>query len=109
MIDPVLESQSASVRTRLPAANELIFLGRYRLTSSAPSGFPSTCPTRETRTSPLCRFEVIVRDNDLNRPRRRATSSRSSCRAGPCWMMSSIPRRVLHPGRPLPGGNLTVD
>jgi hypothetical protein len=44
--------------------NQLIFLGRYRLTSAAPSGFPSTCPKRETPTSPLCRFEVIVQDND---------------------------------------------
>jgi hypothetical protein len=49
-----------------PGGNELIFLGRYRLTSSAPAGFPSTCPTRETKTKPLCRFEVIVRDNDMN-------------------------------------------
>ena len=27
-----------------PPENQLIFLGRYCLTSSAPSGFPSTCP-----------------------------------------------------------------
>ncbi len=26
--------------------------------------FPSACPTRET--TPLCRFEVIVEDNDRN-------------------------------------------
>jgi hypothetical protein len=26
--------------------------------------FPTACPTRETPSSPLCRFEVIVRDND---------------------------------------------
>jgi hypothetical protein len=50
-----------------PNPNELIFLGRYRLVSSAPAGFPSTCPTRETKTTPLCRFEVVVRDNDMNR------------------------------------------
>ena len=50
-----------------PGGNELIFLGRYYLTSSAPAGFPSTCPTRETATTPLCRFEVIVHDNDKNR------------------------------------------
>jgi hypothetical protein len=35
--------------------------------SSAPRGFPTTaCPTRETTTSPLCRFEVTVKDNDKN-------------------------------------------
>ncbi|HWT26258.1 MAG TPA: hypothetical protein VN213_22305 [Solirubrobacteraceae bacterium] len=35
--------------------------------SRAPAGPASTCPRRETRTTPLCRFEVIVRDNDTNR------------------------------------------
>jgi hypothetical protein len=49
-----------------PGGNELIFLGRYRLITSAPAGFPTTCPTRERKTIPLCRFEVIVRDNDGN-------------------------------------------
>jgi hypothetical protein len=47
-----------------PGGNELIFLGRYRLTTSAPAGFPTTCRTRETKTTPLCRFEVEVHDND---------------------------------------------
>ena len=28
---------------------------------------PVVSPTRETTTSPLCRFEVIVQDNDRNR------------------------------------------
>jgi hypothetical protein len=44
----------------------LTFLGRYYLTSSAPAGFPKSCPTRETATTPLCRFEVQVKDNDGN-------------------------------------------
>jgi hypothetical protein len=66
-IDPVLESLICSGQNPPPGANpnELIFLGRYRLTSSPPAGFPSTC--RESETTPLCRFEVIVRDNDVNR------------------------------------------
>lgn len=63
-IDPVLESQICIGENPPPGGNELIFLGRYSLTSSPPVGFPSTCRTRETPTSPLCRFEVIVRDND---------------------------------------------
>ena len=42
------------------------FVGRYRPTTSPPPGFPSTCPTREKKGTPLCRFEVIVRDNDMN-------------------------------------------
>ena len=66
-IDPVVESAICLGQNPPPGGNELIFLGRWRLTSSAPAGFPSTCPSRETKTSPLCRFEVIVRDNDMNR------------------------------------------
>jgi hypothetical protein len=66
-IDPVVESAVCIGENSPPGGNELIFLGRYRLTSSAPAGFPSTCPRRETETTPLCRFEVIVRDNDMNR------------------------------------------
>ena len=66
-IDPVLESADLHWREPAsPAGNQLIFLGRYRLTSSAPTVFPSSCPTQETSTSPLCRFEVIVQDNDRN-------------------------------------------
>jgi hypothetical protein len=68
IIDPVLESIICiGQNPPEPDPNELIFLGRYRLTSSAPADFPSTCPTRETKTTPLCRFEVMVRDNDMNR------------------------------------------
>jgi hypothetical protein len=64
-IDPVLESQICiGENPPPPPENQLIFLGRYSLTSSAPALFPSTCPRRETSTSPLCRFEVIVQDND---------------------------------------------
>lgn len=63
-IDPVLESAICIGQNPPPGGNELIFLGRYRPTSAAPVGFPQSCPTRETTTAPLCRFEVIVRDND---------------------------------------------
>ena len=63
-IDPVLESAVCiGENPPPPPENQLIFLGRYRLTSSAPSGFPAAC---KTTTSPLCRFEVIVQDNDQN-------------------------------------------
>ena len=69
-IDPVVESQlciGQNPPPNPPGNNVLTFLGRYRLTSSPrPAGFPSTCPTQETSTSPLCRFEVTVRDNDRN-------------------------------------------
>jgi hypothetical protein len=65
-IDPVLESAICIGQNPPPGGSELIFLGRYRPTSSPPPGFPTTCPARETKTSPLCRFEVVVRDNDGN-------------------------------------------
>jgi len=65
-IDPVLESQICHGQEPPPGGNELIFLGRYRPTSSSKPGGLSSCPTRETTTSPLCRFEVIVQDNDDN-------------------------------------------
>jgi hypothetical protein len=68
-IDPVLESMVCAGQEPPPGPdpNLLTFLGRYYLTSSAPAGFPSGCPTRETETTPLCRFEVTVHDNDMNR------------------------------------------
>jgi hypothetical protein len=66
-VDPVLESEICiDHNPPPPPENQLIFLGRYYLTSAAPSRFPQTCPTRETSSSPLCRFEVIVQDNDRN-------------------------------------------
>jgi hypothetical protein len=66
-IDPVVESGACiGQNPPEPDPSVLTFLGRYRLVSSAPKGFPSACPTRETTTSPLCRFEVTVQDNDKN-------------------------------------------
>jgi hypothetical protein len=68
VVDPVLESATCIDENPPPESelgNQLIFLGRYRLTQGAPSGL-STCPKSETSTSPLCRFEVTVRDNDEN-------------------------------------------
>jgi hypothetical protein len=66
-LDPVVESAVCiDQNPPPPPENQLIFLGRYRLTSSSPSGFPPACPTQETPTTPLCRFEVIVQDNDRN-------------------------------------------
>jgi hypothetical protein len=64
-IDPILESAICIGQNPPPGGNELIFLGRYRPTTSAPAGLEA-CPRRETSTMPLCRFEVIVRDNDQN-------------------------------------------
>ena len=62
-LDPVLESMFCIGQDPPPGGNELIFVGTYRPTAP---GFPQTCPRRATSTSPLCRFEVTVRDNDGN-------------------------------------------
>jgi hypothetical protein len=59
-LDPVLESVICLGQNPPPGGNELIFLGRYRTTSSAPAGLPKSCAS----ATPLCRFEVVVRDND---------------------------------------------
>ena len=66
-VDPQLESALCiGQNPPPPPAGQLIFLGRYRPTTSPPPGFPTMCPRRETSTASLCRFEVIVRDNDGN-------------------------------------------
>ena len=66
-VDPVLESAICIGQNPPPdPPNELIFLGRYRPTTSAPRGL-ETCPSQETAATPLCRFEVIVRDYDRDR------------------------------------------
>jgi hypothetical protein len=66
-LDPVLESMFCiGQNPPYPVPNELIFVGTYRPTTPPPTGFPQSCPRRETSTSPLCRFEVTVRDTDGN-------------------------------------------
>ena len=65
-IDPIVESAICIGQDPPPGGNELIFLGRYYLTSSAPAGLPSSCANQASSTAPLCRFEVTVRDNDKN-------------------------------------------
>jgi hypothetical protein len=90
----------------------LIFLGRYRLTTSPPPGFPSTCPARETKTTPLCRFEVTVQDNDGNfKPSPPdffsiKLSGATTCKDPLC---STLPGPVFYTRAGfLAGGNLTV-
>ena len=66
IVDPVVESAVCIGQNPPPGGNELIFLGRYYPTGSTPAGYPKSCPTSSKSKSPLCRFEVIVRDNDNN-------------------------------------------
>jgi hypothetical protein len=110
VVDPVLESAICIGQNPPPGGNELIFLGRYRLVSSAPAGFPSTCPKRETRTSPLCRFEVIVRDNDMNRAPSPGDYFQIRLSSGTVLDDELDPRTVFYTRAGLlQGGNLTVD
>lgn len=109
-IDPVLESAICIGQNPPPGGNELIFLGRYRLTSSAPAGFPLTCPTRETETTPLCRFEVIVRDNDMNRAPSTGDYFQITLSSGTVIDDDLEPATVFYTRAGLlAGGNLTVD
>jgi hypothetical protein len=110
-IAPVLESEICIGQNPPPGdPNELIFLGRYRLTSSAPAGFPDACPTRETPTTPLCRFEVIVRDNDQN-PAPSMGDFFSIKLSTVTALTSELPIATVFYARAgfLAGGNLTVD
>jgi len=119
-IDPVLESEVCVGKNPPPGGNELIFLGRYYLTSSAPSKFPSTCPARNTATTRLCRFEVVVRDNDMDRapsPGDYFSIKLSSATTTPCASnppdptCSQLPPGTVFYARAglLSSGNITVD
>jgi hypothetical protein len=108
-IDPVLESEFCIGQNPAPGG-KLIFLGRYYLTSSAPAGFPSTCPTRETATTPLCRFEVIVQDNDRNNAPSTGDSFQITLSGGTAVTSELDAATVFYiRGGTLSAGNLTVD
>jgi hypothetical protein len=110
-IDPVLESQICiGENPPPPPENQLIFLGRYRLTSGSPGLFPTSCPTQETPTSPLCRFEVIVQDNDQDLAPSPGDFfsiklSRATALSSELDPLAVFYARAGH----LAGGNLTVD
>jgi hypothetical protein len=108
-IDPVLESAICLGQEPPPGGNELIFLGRYRLISGSPAGFPATCPARETKTTPLCRFEVIVRDNDMNRAPSPGDYFQITLSSGTVLSSELDPATVFYTRAGLlEGGNLTV-
>jgi hypothetical protein len=109
-IDPVTESMICIGPNPPLVPNELIFLGRYRLVSSAPAGFPSTCPARETKKTPLCRFEVIVRDNDMNRAPSAGDYFQITLSSGTALATGLDPATVFYTRAGLlSSGNLTVD
>jgi len=114
-IDPVLESMICIGQNPPSPPNELIFLGRYRPTSSSKPGALKNCPTRETTTAPLCRFEVFVRDNDRNlRPSKgdffSIQLSTATCTSPTDVSCSTLPIGTVFYARAgyLAGGNITV-
>jgi len=110
-VDPVLESEFCiDHNPPPPPENQLIFLGRYYLTSSAPSGYPSTCPKRETTTTPLCRFEVIVQDNDKSETPSQGDSFAIKLSSSTALSSQLPPLTVVYArAGTLSSGNLTVD
>jgi hypothetical protein len=109
-IDPVLESAICIGDEPPPGGNELIFLGRYRRVSSPPAGIPSTCPARERKITPLCRFEVVVRDNDMNRAPSKGDYFQIRLSSGTAVDDELDPALVFYTRAGLlSGGNLTVD
>ena len=114
-IDPVDESALCD-GPNPPVDSTLIFLGRYwSTTSPPPPGFPSTCPTRVKNGTPLCRFEVIVRDNDGNlKPSKgdyfSIKLSSATCTDPAVPSCSELPASAVFYARGglLAGGNLTV-
>jgi hypothetical protein len=109
-IDPVWESAICIGQNPPPGGNELIFLGRYRLVSSPPAGLPSTCPARETSTTPFCRFEVIVRDNDMDRAPSTGDWFQIKLSSGTALKTELDPAAVFYTRAGLlSSGNLTVD
>ena len=109
-LDPVLESAICIGEEPPPGGNELIFLGRYRLTTPAPTGFPSTCQTPETLATTWCRFEVMVRDNDQEN-RRSADFFSIKLSTVTDGNMSKFPSETIIYERSgvLQGGNITVN
>jgi hypothetical protein len=106
-LDPVLESEVCIGQEPPPGGNELIFLGRYRSTSSsAPAGFPKQCTTATAR----CRFEVTVRDNDQNDAPSAGDYFSITLSSGTAVASELDPTTVFYTRAGLlSGGNLTVD
>jgi hypothetical protein len=121
-VSPLEESEACIGEEPPPLPGQLTFLGRYYLTSSAPSGYPSTCPKKETSTTPLCRFEVIVDDKDQSMSPTpgdffsitlsTATSIYTDCPDGvepPCYITEFPTASVVYARAGfLGGGNITV-
>lgn len=116
VIDPALQSAVCLGQEPPLSGQMLIILGRYRLASSAPGLFPASCATTKWSNS-NCRFEVQVRDNDLDHAPSPGDyfsiklSTVTEVRSGdpPSWI-TEFPKDTVFYARAgmLGGGNLTV-
>jgi hypothetical protein len=105
-LDPVLESMVCIGDNAPPTSNELIFLGTYRTSGTPPGKLPKTC----TRTTSSCRFEVVVRDNDLSRSPSKGDAFSIRLSGSPVVSSQLDPATVVYARAGLlEGGNLTVD
>ncbi|WP_210503457.1 hypothetical protein [Nocardioides xinjiangensis] len=105
-LDPVLESMICIGQEPPPGGNELIFLGRYRSSGPAPAGFAPACTT----SGSLCRFEVVVRDNDSDRAPSAGDFFSIKLSSGTALSSELDPATVFYARAGLlRSGNLTVD
>ena len=106
IIDPVVESAVCIGQEPPPGGSTLIFLGRFQTTGSVPAGLPQSC----AGASSLCRFEVIVQDNDRNRAPSPGDMFSIRLSSG-ADVVSELDAATVFYARsgPLRSGNLTVD
>ena len=109
-IDPVVESMFCIGKNPPPGVNELIFLGRFRPTSSPPPGPLQRCATLATSGSSSCRFEVIVRDNDKDLAPSKGDFFSIKLSSSTSMTTELADKTVFYARAGLlAGGNLTVD
>jgi hypothetical protein len=106
VIDPVLESAVCIGQEPPPGGNLLIFLGGFQTTGSVPTGLPESCAA----ATPLCRFEVIVQDNDRSRAPSPGDTFSIRLSSG-VDVVSELDAATVFYARsgPLRSGNLTVE
>jgi hypothetical protein len=114
-VDPIKESEFCIDDNPPVPPNQITFLGRYYLTSSAPPHFPPSCAKSETSTSPLCRFEVTVQDNDKSLSPTpgdffKITLSTGTCASPTDLSCTNLSGNLFYTRAGyLAGGNITVD
>jgi hypothetical protein len=111
-IDPSLESAVCIGQNAPPLPGTLTFFGVYWPTSSSAGQFPTACrPMATDSTTPLCRFQVDVIDNDGNHAPSQgdyfsSTLSGTATTTVSPYLASPL---IYHRQGTLGGGNITVN